>query len=206
MFQWITQCKQRENAAFYVIFLLICPFDCSRPVVMQHEEEKKESERILSQIQSYSSHFVTDENLRELVNGMSTSWKSAVPEIRNGENILETVLLPEKVIKEGPAEDVTESDQGYCEERRQQEEDDGEGDEEGDEEVEQGPDDLEEDGDDYEHLEDDPCLIDWEIVRTEDCTEDVLMDERESEDIDDSDWSDVDSDWEFIDAGEVDEE
>lgn len=79
----------------------------TEPPPAEDEEEKEES--VLSEILSYSSRFISDDNLQEMVNGMTSSWKGVSPQI-----ILEEAELLHE-IKDIPR-DLPEVDQGYCDE------------------------------------------------------------------------------------------
>lgn len=80
-------------------------------------EASQEDDSILKEILSYSSRFISDDNLHILVNGMTNSWKGVSHSV-SPEQLLEAELLPE--VKDIPA-DITESDQGYCEEVSEEE-------------------------------------------------------------------------------------
>lgn len=68
---------------------------------------------LVMEIHNYSSNFISDLDLHEMVNGMTSSWKGATPEPRK-EFMMEAIYLSEIKDVAPMDEDVPEIDQAYC--------------------------------------------------------------------------------------------
>lgn len=120
-------------------------------------EQDVEHESVLSEILSYSMRFIPDDNLREMVNGMTSSWKGATPSVS-------PVMILEAV-KDILADSV-EVDQGYCDDLE--------------EEIENIPSEIEAllnddwvvvTHQDCSASEDSDLLSDWQIIDQNDCAD-----------------------------------
>lgn len=118
----------------------------SDPVIEESagsDGEDTEESFLSEEIQSYSSRFISDDNMQELVNGMTSSWKGAIPEL--GKDFV-FEINPMSLIRDVPGS-IEDLNQAYYSEA----EDDSASEEE-------------DEGD---------ALEGWEYVTHEDCEEDV---------------------------------
>lgn len=82
-------------------------------------EDEEMDQSIVMEIHNYSSNFISDLDLREMVNGMTSSWKGATPEPRR-EFMMEAIYLSE--IKDVASVDDDVLFQVYCESENEDDE------------------------------------------------------------------------------------